>query len=366
MEGGEAMDLPWKVCFRAGVSIFLLYLCIRCWPGAASLVGMVLHAALPLFVGCGIAYVVNIPMSCWEGRWRWQGLEVLRRPLCMLGAYLALAGGVGLLVCLVLPELSACVQVLLGELPGLFRQVTAAARRDGLLPPAVMEALGQADWDALLNQGLQVLTSGLGGAAETLAEALSSLLSWVGAGVIGLVFSVYLLANKEALLQQGEGLARRWLKPAWWEKVHSVARIAHQCFRSYITGQCAEAVILGLLCTGGMLLLRLPYAGMIGALTGFAALIPVAGAYLGGGLGAVMLLTVSPAKALLFLAFLLLLQQVEGNLIYPKVVGASVGLPGLWVMAAVTIGGGVLGVVGMLLGVPLAAVAYQLFQEGME
>ena len=105
---------------------------------------------------------------------------------------------------------------------------------------------------------------------------------------------------------------------------------------------------------------------MIGALTGFAALIPVAGAYLGGGLGAVMLLTVSPAKALLFLAFLLLLQQVEGNLIYPKVVGASVGLPGLWVLAAVTIGGGVLGVVGMLLGVPLAAVAYQLFQEGME
>ena len=184
--------------------------------------------------------------------------------------------------------------------------------------------------------------------------------------MIGLVFSVYLLANKEALLQQGEGRARRWLKPAWWEKVHSVARIAHQCFRSYITGQCAEAVILGLLCTGGMLLLRLPYAGMIGALTGFAALIPVAGAYLGGGLGAVMLLTVSPAKALLFLAFLLLLQQVEGNLIYPKVVGASVGLPGLWVLAAVTLGGGLLGVVGMLLGVPLAAVAYQLFQEGME
>ena len=357
------MDLPWKVCFRAGVSVFLLYLCIRCWPGAASLVGLVLHAAVPLFVGCGIAYVVNIPMRCWERHWRWRGLEVLRRPLCMLGAYLALAGAVGLLVCLVLPELSACVQVLLGELPGLFRQVTAAAHRDGLLPPAVMEALTQADWDALLNQVLQVLTSGLGGAAETLAELVSSLLSGVGAGVIGLVFSVYLLANQEARLQQGAHLARRFLKPTWWDRLHALAQTTHRCFRSYITGQCTEAVILGLLCTGGMLLLRLPYAGMIGALTGFAALIPVAGAYIGGGLGAVMLLTVSPTKALLFLLFLFLLQQVEGNLIYPKVVGASVGLPGLWVLVAVTIGGGVLGVAGMLLGVPLAAVVYQLVNE---
>ena len=112
-----------------------------------------------------------------------------------------------------------------------------------------------------------------------------------------------------------------------------------------------------------MLALRLPYGGMIGALTGFCALIPVVGAYLGGGIGAVMLLTVSPAKAALFLLFLLLLQQVEGNLIYPRVVGASVGLPGIWVLAAVTIGGGLLGVAGMLLGVPLAAVCYRLLRE---
>lgn len=362
MEGGEAVELPWKVCFRAGVSVFLLYLCIRCWSGAASLAGLVLHAAVPLFVGCGIAYVVNIPMGCWERHWRWPGLAILRRPVCMLGAYLALAGAAGLLVCLVLPELSACVQVLLGELPKLFRQVTAASLQDGLLPPALLEALTQADWDALLHQVFQVLTSGLGGAAETLAELLSSLLSWVGAGVIGLVFSVYLLADKEALLQQGERLARRWLKPAWQARLRTLAQTTDRCFRSCITGQCAEAVILGLLCTGGMLLLRLPYPGMIGALTGFAALIPVAGAYIGGGLGAVMLLTVSPAKALLFLLFLFLLQQVEGNLIYPKVVGASVGLPGLWVLAAVTIGGGVLGIAGMLLGVPLAAVVYQLLK----
>lgn len=359
------MELPWKVCFRAGVSVFLLYLCIRGWWRAVSLAGLVLHAAAPLLLGCGIAYVVNIPMTRWEKRWPWPGLAPLRRPVCMLGAYLALAGAAGLLLCLVVPELSACVQVLLGELPGLFRQATAAVRQNGLLPPAILEALTQADWDALLNQGLQVLTSGLGGAAETLAELVSSLLSWVGAGVIGLVFSAYLLANKEALLRQGERLARRCLRPAWRETLRTLLRTTDRCFHSYITGQCAEAVILGLLCTGGMLLLRLPYAGMIGVLTGFAALIPVAGAYIGGGLGAVMLLTVSPLKAVVFLLFLFLLQQVEGNLIYPKVVGASVGLPGLWVLASVTIGGGVLGVTGMLLGVPLAAVVYRLL-KGME
>ena len=137
-------------------------------------------------------------------------------------------------------------------------------------------------------------------------------------------------------------------------------------FHNYIVGQCTEAVILGILCTIGMLILRLPYASMIGALIAFTALIPVAGAYIGAGVGAFMILTVSPVKALVFLIFLVVLQQLEGNIIYPKVVGSSIGLPGIWVLAAVTVGGGILGIGGMLLGVPVTAALYQIIKDDIK
>ena len=142
-----------------------------------------------------------------------------------------------------------------------------------------------------------------------------------------------------------------------------VLAVLDESFHKYIVGQCTEAIILGVMCMVGMWILRLPYAAMISALIAFTALIPVAGAYIGGGIGALMIFTVSPVQALVFLIYLVVLQQLEGNLVYPRVVGTSVGLPALWVLAAVTIGGGVLGIAGMLLGVPLAAALYRLVRE---
>ncbi|MBQ8186804.1 MAG: AI-2E family transporter, partial [Clostridia bacterium] len=146
-------------------------------------------------------------------------------------------------------------------------------------------------------------------------------------------------------------------------RVRYVVRVIDGSFHSFIVGQCVEAVVLGCLCIIGMLIFRFPYATMIGCLVGFTALIPVAGAYIGAAVGAFMIFTVEPIQALFFVIFLVVLQQLEGTLIYPRVVGASIGLPGVWVLAAVTIGGGVLGVGGMLLGVPLAAAVYQLLRN---
>jgi len=137
----------------------------------------------------------------------------------------------------------------------------------------------------------------------------------------------------------------------------------NKSFHNFIVGQCTEAVILGSLCMVGMWVLRFPYAVMIGVLIGFTALIPIAGAYIGAGVGAFMIFTVSPFKAVLFLVFIVVLQQLEGNLIYPRVVGNSIGLPGIWVLAAITIGGGILGIGGMLLAVPLTATIYKLLRE---
>lgn len=156
---------------------------------------------------------------------------------------------------------------------------------------------------------------------------------------------------------------KRYMSTSLCANVHHVLSVLNECFHKYIVGQCTEALLLGGLCTLGMLILQLPYATMTGAVIAFTALIPVAGAYIGAGVGAFMILTVSPVKAIIFLIFIVILQQLEGNLIYPRVVGSSMGLPGIWVLAAVTVGGGVMGIPGMLLCVPLASAFYKLLRE---
>ena len=146
-------------------------------------------------------------------------------------------------------------------------------------------------------------------------------------------------------------------------RVSHVLHVANDCFHCYIVGQCVEAVILGGLCALGMLLLRLPYAVMISVLTGVLALIPIAGAYIAAAIGAIMIFSVSPMQAVIFLIFLIILQQIEGNLIYPHTVGSSLGLPGIWVLAAVLVGGGVMGIAGMVFFVPLTAAVYRLLGQ---
>lgn len=221
------------------------------------------------------------------------------------------------------------------------------------------------DWQAKMAELLSVLASGVGGVAQAAVGAVTATISVIAQFVIGLIFAIYLLIGKESLISQCSRLMEHYLKPSWNEKVRYVAGIFNDSFHRFIVGQCIEAVVLGLLCILGMSILRLPYAMMIGTLIGFTALIPVAGAYIGAGVGAFMILTVSPVQALIFLLFIVVLQQLEGNLIYPKVVGSSIGLPGVWVLAAVTIGGGVMGISGMLLGVPTAAALYRLIRNDL-
>lgn len=180
---------------------------------------------------------------------------------------------------------------------------------------------------------------------------------------IGLVFSIYILANKEKLKIQTRRLIHAWIPEKLGFSLIHVVSICNVSFRNFIAGQATEAVILGTLCTIGMLILRLPYAPMVGALVGVTALIPVVGAYIGAIVGAFLILTVSPLKAFVFIIFLIVLQQLEGNLIYPKVVGSRVNLPAMWVLASVTVGGNLAGPVGMLLGVPAASAAYELLKE---
>ena len=221
------------------------------------------------------------------------------------------------------------------------------------------------DWKNMMEKAVNILLTGAGGIFNSVVLVFSKVIGTAARFMIGSIFAVYLLSSKEKLASQGDRIMRAYLPDRVRNTVCYALKTLHEVFTSFIVGQCMEAVIIGTLCALGMTLLRFPYAVMTGAVVGVTALIPVVGAYIGAAVGAFMVFTVNPIQAVGFIIFLVLLQQLEGNLIYPRVVGSSIGLPGMWVLAAVTIGGGVLGVGGMLLGVPLAAAAYRFLGDSV-
>ena len=363
------MNLTLKSCLRIALSIFLLYLAIHYWPAVAKLFGTLVSAAMPLLLGGALAYVLNLIMRSYEKRFfpRSTNPKVakVRRPVCLLLAILSLLAIITVVVWLILPELVQCVELLIAQLPGAIESVLSWLDTVPFLSEELLSTLHSIDWQSKIGDIFNVVTSGVGSVMGVVIATVSSVFTGIVTAFMALIFAVYLLMGRDKLQAQCKRLMGHYLP----EKIHSrilyVLDVLNYSFRRYISGQCIEAVILGALCALGMVILRLPYATMIGALIAFTALIPVAGAYIGAAVGAFMILMVSPMKALIFLIFLVILQQLEGNLIYPKVVGSSLGLPGIWVLAAVIIGGGVAGVLGMLLGVPIAAAAYTLIRNDM-
>lgn len=367
------MKIEWKSAFRLGAALFLVYLAVTYWGTVANLFRHGFEAASPLILGCVIAYALNILMSYYERIYfpDKQTKLVLRsrRAVCMLGAMITLVAVVALVIGLVIPELIACIRLLMKEIPRVMEDAVLWIHESGMLSSVVEEdvtaSLLNIDWQERLTQVVKVLVSGLGDVAQVALSTVTSLVSKLVTLVIGIIFSIYLMMGKERLGSQIKRFLNRYLKPSWNQKFWYVVTTVDGCFRKFIVGQCTEALILGVLCIAAMTLLKFPYAVMIGTLIGFTALIPVAGAYIGAVVGAFMIFTVSPIKAAAFLVFIVILQQLEGNLIYPKVVGTSIGLPGVWVLAAVTIGGGIFGIPGMLIGVPLTASVYQLIKRDM-
>ncbi len=363
------MKIEWKTCFRVGVSAFLLYLCIHYWGAVSGFLGAFLSALLPLVTGFAIAYIINILMSFYERHYfrRHSGSRIVRktrRTVCLIAAILTLCGlGVLIIMC-VIPELISCVQFLISAVAPALEKLLESKFVSEHLPSELYTALADVNWEQLVSRVVQFVVSGLGNTARALVTAISSVVSVAATTFISIIFSIYLLYSKEKLQKQCRRLLDIYI-PKGQKQVSYVVSVLDDCFHRYIVGQCTEAVILGILCTIGMLIFRFPYAAMIGALIGFTALIPVAGAYIGAAVGAVMILTVSPLKALLFLVFIVVLQQLEGNLIYPKVVGKSIGLPAIWVLAAITVGGSLMGIAGMLISVPVTAALYRMLKEDM-
>ena len=290
------------------------------------------------------------------------------RPLSILLALLCVAGILAGVSLLVLPELMDALQMLAQIIGNGFLQLShmedALPLRDTPLD-AVFSRLN-IDWLSLQNQMEEWLRARSGAAVERILAAASALVNSAVSIFVGLVFAVYILSGKEKLKHQDTRLLRAWLPQKSGSLILHILSVCSEVFRRFVAGQTLEALILGSLCMLGMVILRIPYAPMVGALVGVTALVPIVGAFVGTLVGAIMILTVSPFKALLFVVFLLILQQVEGNLIYPRVVGSKLKLPAIWVLAAVTAGGNLAGPLGMLLGVPAASAGYALLREATE
>ena len=358
-----------KKLWKAGLILGAIYLCITYLHEIGAFIGTLLGVLSPLITGCITAFVLNLLMKRLES-WYFphsqnQFVIKSRRPVCIFLSMLTWALILALICTLVIPELVSSFALIGKEIPPTLEWLYhfVSDNLDGI--PSLQQLLLNLNlnWSVLVQKLISYISLGVGDVINTALAVITGVFGLLTNLLIGIIFALYLLLDKERLLRQFSRLFEAHLKPKKYQQFLRLMRTANESFSSFIVGQFTEAIILGLLCTAGMFLLRLPYAAMTGAVVGATALIPIVGAYIGAGIGAFMILTVDPMKALFFLIFLVILQQIEGNFIYPKVVGTSVGLPGIWVLAAVIVGGGLFGIFGMVLGVPLAATIYKVLKN---
>lgn len=350
-----------KSVLMIAAACLVLFLLIHYWASVASVIGALVQGLVPILLGFMIAYLVNICMRFYErlllcSR---KSHSPVGKTICMLLAILTILLVLVLVVLLIVPQFTACVKTLMEKAPSAVDLLLSKPEMTTLVPANLAEELSALDWESLADKAIPMLQTGLSGAWAGISSGVSSLVSVF----LALVFSLYFLSGKDRLKAQAARLLRCTVRSEHMSRITHVISVLDESVQRYVVGQCTEAVILGTLCILGMLVLKLPYAQMIGTLVGVCALIPVAGAFIGAFVGAFMILSVSVEKALIFLIFFVILQQLEGNLIYPRVVGKSVGLPGIWVLAAVSLGGALLGVVGMLIAVPVCAALYRLLRE---
>ncbi|MBO5420452.1 MAG: AI-2E family transporter [Clostridia bacterium] len=363
----KKLDL--KIVTSVAAAIIAVYLATRYWPNIASVLGSVLSAATPIIFGFVVAYPINILMAFYERHFfpksNKEAVIKLRKPVCLIAAVISIIGVVAMVVVLVAPQFVACIKMLFAKIPPAIDFVIEKFNENEFLSKNVVGALTEFDWKTKLADMTEKIAAGIGSTFEAAFTAISSVFTTIANVVITIIISLYVLIERDKLMRQVKKIASHYLPEKVFKKLYHVTYVLNESFHKFIVGQCLEAVILGTLCTIGMFILRIPYAPMIGALMGFTALIPIFGGLIGAGVGAFLILMDSPIKALMFIVFVIILQQIEGNLIYPKVVGSSTGLPGLWVLAAVTIGGSVSGIIGMLVAVPVAATVYKLIRDDM-
>lgn len=330
-----------------------------------SVMKKVMGIILPFLVGGGIAFILNVPMKNIEKvlKKKIKNHTVLRVIGIILSFVIAL-GIIAFVIAAVIPEMIHTIRQVSSGDSKFFKDASEWVMGLTETYPEVTEYINslQLDWAELMNKALEVLQNSVTNVLSSTVGVATSVIGGVTATVIGIIFSIYILMSKEKLAVQAKMVMYAYIPEKWVKKILSVLKISSQTFSGFISGQCTEAVLFGLLCYIGMSIFRFPYALCISVLVGFTTLIPVVGAFLGTAFGALLIMVNDPIQALWFIVMIIVLQQIDNNLIYPRIMGNSVGLPGMWVMVAVTLGGSLMGVMGMLVFVPIVSVVYALFR----
>ena len=345
-----------KIILFAVILIFAFIHIKEIW----DFLGFLLRLLMPFIIGIVIAFILNILINLIEKKLlnKSKMSNKSKRNISLILSLAIIFTFIIILLLLIIPQLKNTVELFVDNMPMYEENVRDLLNRFNIDPNIVVEIeegvknFGNVAIDFIKNNSDKILEITLGVATNVISVIVNF--------VVAVVFAIYLLAQKEKLLYQLNKFLRAYFPTSRVSKIKDIAKLSNRICASFVSGQCLEAVIIGVLCFIGMLVLGIPYAATISVLIGVTALIPVYGAFIGTIFGAFLIFMVSPIKALIFVIFILILQQFEGNLIYPKVVGKSVGLPGIWVFVAVTIGASLAGVVGMLISVPIASICYSI------
>lgn len=333
-----------------------------------GLVGIALKALEPLFIGCIMAYIFNIIMNFFEKHYfpkkNNKFISSSRRPLCLLFSFAITIAIIVLILNIIIPEIINAIKLMYSVIPPLFVKFRDWAMVKLEEYPDIQKEINNIELDTA--SIAEKVTDHAFGLFNSVISLIGTITATVTNLILGIIFAIYLLLRKDKLKEDLNRFQNLFISEKINKKINRFFSVAHETFTNFFIGQFIEAIIIGSLTFLGASILRLPYAAMTGTIVGVTALIPIVGAFGGAALSAFIICTESPKQALIFLIFLIILQQFEGNIIYPKVVGSSIGLPGIWVLAAVTLGGGLCGIMGMMLGVPLAATLYKLYFETIE
>lgn len=350
-----------------------------CWSlNNLTIVGNFLNGVntiiFPFVLGACIAFILNIPMTIIEKKFflRKEKRKTKKninkekknklRPLSIIMSFILILAVIALIVLVVIPELINIVNMFIEQIPQIYEKVQEILQTIIDRYPVINEQISSISFD-FTNLDDSVMKTLQTIVASVLSSSFDIIIGIVNGTVnlvVATIFAIYVLLQKEKLSNQIKKLLFAYLLEERATKIIEIGKVSNEAFNNFITGQFSEALILGTLCCIGMLVLQIPYAVTVGIIIAFTALIPVVGAFIGAGIAVILILPASIIKAGIFIIFLIILQQIEANIIYPKVVGNSVGLPGLWVLVAITIGSGVMGIIGILISIPIASILYTL------
>lgn len=347
--------------------ITLIVLVVWNWNSIMGLVGSIYKTLGPIINGAIFAYILNLLMVRYERllsklQVKMPLIKELKRPVSMLLSLLTFVLAAIMILVLVLPQLSTAISRFIEVIPSVSTWLQKAIEEYDAYFPQLQTLMSQLNinWGSLIQQSMTVLNSLSSNFLNITFTTITGVASNTINSILSLMVALYILGSKERLLLQAKRVIMAYLKPSQAQTFLDIVRLMNESFTNFFVGMTLEGIILGSLVTVAASIFNLPYAGMLGVIAGVMALIPIIGGYISATVGTLMLLAVSPSQALFYLVMVIIIMQLEGNLIYPRVVGGSIGLPGLWVLVAFTVGGGLMGISGMILGIPLAATLYKL------